>query len=142
MRQMVTKDIAGGGGKHSITTRLVGSRGDIGQCRRTETDKIRRTMKSRLVLPLLVLLLLPAGGAVAEGWRRELPPDERREIRQQMREQWQQRERLAPPQRAYDDGRPPRGRDFPPDERRRLRDEMREQHERDDRRGKRHRHDD
>jgi hypothetical protein len=52
------------------------------------------------------------------GDRRELPPDERREMRQQMREHWRQE---RPPH-----GEGPRWRGMEPDERLRLRDEMRE----------------
>lgn len=71
---------------------------------------------------LLLSLLGLAGGAWAQANWRDLPPDERRQMRQQMREHWQQdREirREEPP--------PPRWRDIPQEDRRRLRDDMREQ---------------
>ena len=75
-------------------------------------------------LLLLLCLLLPAAGVWAQGFWRDLPPDERRQMRQQMRdqmrEQWQQERELR-----RDDG-PPRWRDLPPEDRRQLREEMRE----------------
>ncbi len=92
-------------------------------------------MKSR-VFPLLLLIAL--FGAVApvvasgdgghgamcgpgRGWGdgRELAPDERREMRRQMREHWRQER----PPRAVGEQ---RWRNMDPEERRRLRDEMRE----------------
>ncbi|MDR0775735.1 MAG: hypothetical protein LBE81_03740 [Azonexus sp.] len=90
-------------------------------------------MKFRVFLLLLLVALFGAAApAVARndggygamrgpGWgdRRELAPDERREMRRQMREHWRQEH--SP--RA--DGKP-RWRSMDPDERRRLRDEMRE----------------
>lgn len=71
---------------------------------------------------LLLGLLGPAGGAWAQqgNWR-DLPPDERRQMRQQMREHWQQEREVRR------DEPPPRWRDIPQEDRRRLRDDMREQ---------------
>ena len=83
---------------------------------------VRAAMKRRLVLSLLLLSLLgSAGGVWAQGNWRELPPDERRQMRQQMREHWQQDREIRRDEAA------PRWRDVPPEDRRRLRDEMREQ---------------
>lgn len=80
-------------------------------------------MKRRLALSLLLLSLLGSVGNVwAQGHWRDLPPDERRQLRQQMREHWQQDRELR-----REEGPPPRWRDLPPEDRRRLRDEMREQ---------------
>jgi len=83
-------------------------------------------MNSRLILPVLIIALLgfsPSGFARDGG--RDLGPDERREMRQQMREHWQQDRRLR------DDG-DRRWRSMEPDERQRLRDEMREHRRRPD----------
>lgn len=78
-------------------------------------------MKHRLVLSLLLLSLLgSAGGAMAQGYWRDLPPEERRQMRQQMREHWQQEREIR-----RDEA--PRWRDVPQEDRRRLRDDMREQ---------------
>lgn len=86
-------------------------------------------MKRRLVLSLLFLSLLGSvSGVWAQAYWRELPPDERRQIRQQMREHWQQEREIR-----REDG-APRWRDVPQEDRRRLRDEMREQHGWQDRR--------
>lgn len=78
-------------------------------------------MKSRLVLSLILLSQLGlVGGVWAQAPWRDLPVEDRRQMRQQMREHWQQERELrreaAPPWR-----------DLPPEDRRRLRDEMREQ---------------
>lgn len=79
-------------------------------------------MKHRLVLSLLLLSLLgSAGGAMAQGYWRDLPPEERRQMRQQMREHWQQDNEI----RRHEGGR--RWREVPPEERRQMREEMREQ---------------
>jgi hypothetical protein len=79
-------------------------------------------MKRRLVLSLLFLSLLgSAGGTWAQAYWRDLPPDERRQLRQQMREHWQQEREIRRDEGA------PRWRDVPPEDRRQLRDEMREQ---------------
>lgn len=80
-------------------------------------------MKRLFALSLLLLSLLgSAGGAWAQqgNWR-DLPPEERRQLRQQMREHWQQEREIRREESA------PRWRDVPPEDRRRLRDEMREQ---------------
>ncbi len=83
-------------------------------------------MKKRLLVSLLLLQLAAIGGALAHGggWR-DLPPEERRQMRQQMREQWQQDRELR-----RDDGYEGRHRwrEVPPEDRRRMREEMRDQH--------------
>lgn len=80
-------------------------------------------MKRRLLLSLLLLLSL--SGSVGSAWAqarwRDLPPDERRQMRQQMREHWQQEREIR-----RDDG-PRRWNEVPPEDRRRMREEMREQ---------------
>ena len=80
-------------------------------------------MKSRLVPILLLLLSLlgSTGSAWAQVSWRDLPPDERRQMRQQMREHWQQDREIR-----REDG-PRRWQDVPLEDRRRLRDDMREQ---------------
>ena len=79
-------------------------------------------MKRLAACSLLLLSLLgSAGGAWAQAYWRDLPPDQRREMRQQMREHWQQERDIR-----REEG-PPRWRDIPPEDRRRLRDDMREQ---------------
>ncbi|MBK9782997.1 MAG: hypothetical protein IPP59_01640 [Betaproteobacteria bacterium] len=97
-------------------------------------------MKTRVVPCLLLLLSLlgSAGSAWAQASWRDLPPEERREMRQQMREHWQQDRNMR-----REEG-PRRWQEVPPEDRRRLRDEMREQgrgqgdHQRRDGRGGRH----
>ncbi|MBV2193000.1 MAG: hypothetical protein KUL81_06650 [Azonexus sp.] len=83
-------------------------------------------MKAFVTRSLLLLGLLGSvGGAWAQPHWRDLPPEERRHMRQQMREHWQherQHERELRREEA-----PPRWRDLPMEDRRRLRDEMREQ---------------
>ena len=120
-----------------MVTRIVGRRpGNIflhfrplAGWRRMDNDPVRDSrktdaMKRRFVLSLLLLSLLgAAGGAWAQPAWRDMPPDERRQMRQQMREHWQQ-ERETREMRGYDEA--PRWRDVPPEDRRRLRDEMRE----------------
>jgi len=80
-------------------------------------------MKRRLALTLLLLNLLGSTGGVwaQQGYWRDLPPDERRQMRQQMREHWQQEREIRRDESA------PRWRDVPPDERRQMRQQMREQ---------------
>ena len=80
-------------------------------------------MKPRLALTVLLLSLLgPTGGAWAQqGYWRDLPPEERRQMRQQMREHWQQEREIRRDEGA------PRWRDVPPEDRRQLRNELREQ---------------
>jgi hypothetical protein len=88
-------------------------------------------MKSRFILPVLLIALLglaPSGFARDGG--RDLGPDERREMRQQMREHWQQERRLR-------DDSDRRDRSMAPEERQRLRDEMREHRRRPDDGGRR-----
>lgn len=86
-------------------------------------------MKHRRFAFLLILLALTGSGAAwAQGRWRDLPPEERRQMREQMREHWQQREYRRdgePPREMLREA--PRWRDLPPEDRRRLRDEMREQ---------------
>lgn len=83
-------------------------------------------MKRRIALSLLLLSLLGSiGAASAQVYWRDLPPDERRQMRQQMREHWQQERELRRDAR-HDEG-PARWREVPMEDRRRLRDEMREQ---------------
>jgi len=89
-------------------------------------------------LVLLLSLLGSAGGAWAQAYWRDLPPEDRREMRQQMREHWRQDRNI----RQEDGGR--RWQDVPPEDRRRLREDMRQQgrwqgdHQRRDGRGGRH----
>ena len=80
-------------------------------------------MKRRTLLSLLLLLGLSGqvGGVWAEERWRDLPPDERRQMRQQMRDHWQQERDLR-----RDDA-PRRWGEVPPEDRRRMREEMREQ---------------
>lgn len=79
-------------------------------------------MKPRFVPSLLLLCLLgSAGGAWAQAYWRDLPPEDRREMRQQMREHWRQDRNI----RQEDSGR--RWQDVPSEDRRRLREDMREQ---------------
>lgn len=81
-------------------------------------------MKIHLVPCLLLLLSLlgsSAGSAWAQASWRDLPPEDRREMRQQMREHWQQDRNMR-----REEG-PRRWQEVPPEDRRRLRDEMREQ---------------
>lgn len=87
-----------------------------------ETSPSNHPMKRRLLLAMILVSLLgSAGGAWAQGYWRDLPPDERRQMRQQMREHWQQ-DRAA---RRDEGGR--RWQEVPPEDRRRMREEMREQ---------------
>ncbi|WP_153132819.1 hypothetical protein [Dechloromonas hortensis] len=81
-------------------------------------------MKRRILLSTLLLLGLlgPLGGVWAQAQWRDLPPEERRQMRQQMREHWQQDREFR---REEGGGR--RWQDVPPEDRRRMREEMREQ---------------
>jgi hypothetical protein len=79
-------------------------------------------MKRLFALSLLLLSLLGSAGDVwAQGYWRDLPAEDRRQMRQQMREHWQQEREFRRDEGA------PRWRDVPPEDRRRLRDDMREQ---------------
>ncbi len=82
-----------------------------------------KRIASILLVSLLAALALPAAAE-----RRELSPEERREVRQQMREHWS-RDNLGPVRQRDDAA--PQWRDLPPEERSRLRRELREQHDRD-----------
>lgn len=98
-------------------------------------------MKPRLTVFLLIsgLLLSAVGVQARDDWR-DIPPDERQELRQQMREQWQ-RQSFQPP-RQQPEALVPAWREFPAEERQRLRDELREQHDRRGHRGRRGRSED
>ena len=73
-------------------------------------------MKRLVALSLLLLSLLgSANGVWAQGYWRDLPPEDRRQLRQQMREHWQQEREIR-----RDDG-ASRWRDVPQEDRRRLR---------------------
>lgn len=80
-------------------------------------------------LILLLGLLGATGGVWAQGYWRDLPPDERRQMRQQMREHWQQEREVRRDEGAS------RWRDMPQEDRRRLRDDLREQRAWPDQRG-------
>ncbi len=98
-------------------------------------------MKRRPLLQILLLLSLlgSAGGVWAQGYWRELPPDERRQMRQQMREHW----RELPPEdrqrwREERQERRDRFQQMAPDDRSRLRDELRSRRENPDGGSQRH----
>ena len=80
-------------------------------------------MKRRLLL-LLVLFGLAdrIGPAMAQSNSRDLPPEERRELRQQMREHWQQR-----PDLRQGGGERRQWQDVPQEDRQRMREEIRQQ---------------
>ena len=86
-------------------------------------------MKLRIALSLLLASLLGSSMAWGQGYWRDLPPDERRQMRQQMREHWQQEREMR-----REDNAPARWRDLPPEDRQRMREEMRERHGGPDRR--------
>ncbi len=88
-----------------------------------ELKSMPAVMKRRVALSVLLLSLLGSAGGVwaQQGYWRDLPPDERRQIRQEMREHWQQEREIRQQEGA------PRWRDVPPDERRELRQQIREQ---------------
>lgn len=77
-------------------------------------------MKTARLTLCCFLLAVVSGGLWAQPHWRDLPPEERRQLRQQMREHWQQETGGAAGEAM------PRWRDLPPEERRRLRNEMRE----------------
>lgn len=89
----------------------------------SEIRVVLTAMKRLLALSLLLLSLLGSAGGVwaQQGNWRDLPPEDRRQLRQQMREHWQQEREIRREEGA------PRWRDVSPEDRRRLRDEMREQ---------------
>lgn len=85
--------------------------------------------RSILLLTLLASLLGTVTGVRAQGYWRDVPPEERRQMRQQMREHWQQ----LPPDRqhALREERRERREGFqqmPPEDRMRLRDDIRGRH--------------
>ncbi len=100
-----------------------------------------RKMKARSILALtLMSLMLTTGAAMAGDWRGDLPPDDRRELRRQMREHWQQES--GERRQVLHEDRPSHWRDLPREERQRLRDEMRQQNDRDWRHDRKRRRDD
>ena len=75
-------------------------------------------MKRLATCSLLLLSLLGSvGGASAQASWRDLPPEERRQMRQQMREHWRQEHDLQREEMRRDEFRreepPPRWRDLP-----------------------------
>lgn len=80
-------------------------------------------MNRRLLLSLLLLLGLSGllGSAWGQARWRDLPPEDRRQMRQQMREHWQQEREIRREEAVR------RWHEVPPEERRRLREEIREQ---------------
>lgn len=90
------------------------------------TTQIRPASVAMKRLLLSLLLLASLSGLAGNGWAqphwRDLPPDERREMRQQMREHWQQEREMR---RRDDGGR--RWQDVPAEDRRQMREEIREQ---------------
>lgn len=80
-------------------------------------------MKLRFV-PLLLLLGLscPQGMVWAQARWRDLPSADRQQMRQQMRDHWQNEGAYRQTQDVA-----PRWRDLPPEDRRRMREEIREQ---------------
>lgn len=81
-------------------------------------------MKRRILLSLLLLLGLSSAleSAWAQARWRDLPVEDRRQMRQQMREHWQQEREFR-----HEDGGPRRWHEVPPEDRRRMREEIREQ---------------
>jgi len=81
-------------------------------------------MKSRLVVPFLLLSLLGStvGAWAQQGRPRDLGPDDRRQMRQQMRDHWQQERELLRRDEA-----PRRWQEVPPEDRRQIREDLREQ---------------
>lgn len=79
-------------------------------------------MKRRIFPVMLLLLSLSGVGAAhAQAQWRELPPEDRRQMRQQMRDHWQQEREMRrdePPIRRWQE--------VPNEDRRRLRDDLRE----------------
>lgn len=81
----------------------------------------RLFMKPRLSIAIILLLsLVQAGGALAQGRWRDMPREERHQMRQQMREHWDQQREVRRDEREM------RFQDVPPEDRRRLREELRE----------------
>lgn len=80
-------------------------------------------MKFPASIFLLFALSAACQGALANGHWRDRSPDDRQQIREQMREHWHQggeRPAYAPDRQGG-----PRWREMPPEDRRRLREEMR-----------------
>lgn len=89
-------------------------------------------MKRFFFLLFVAMTLLAPLKSVQAGERwRDLQPEDRQEMRRQMREHWREQSARDYPQREAREPRPG-WRDVPPEERRRLREEMREMHERRD----------
>lgn len=78
---------------------------------------------SRFSCCCLMLVLLASPLAHAQVSWRDLPPEERRQLRQQMREQWQERDH----HRDMDAPPPRRWQEVPPEDRRQMRQQMREE---------------
>lgn len=92
-----------------------------------------RPMNLKSAFLMILLLALGMGSALSgEHWR-DLPPEERREIRKQMREHWLREYHGQHPEKGE---KPVHWKDLPVEERRRLRDEMREQYRREGGKGK------
>jgi len=85
---------------------------------------ISLVMKRRILLLLLLLLGLSSSldSVWAQARWRDLPAEDRRQMRQQMREHWQQEREFR-----HEDGGPRRWNEVPPEDRRRMREEIREQ---------------
>lgn len=132
---MVTRRLGCVGTKQSITTVTL-------RVRAVPFQSLAKTLKCLAMryrifsFPCALLLLVLAGSVHADGRWRDLPPEERQELREQMREQWQNRRERAQerPYRGH-------GEALPPEERQRLRDEMRQQQRLYPERERRHRRD-
>lgn len=132
---MVTRHLGRAGTKQSITTGTLRVHALPFQ---SPAKALKCTaMRYRIFSLFCVLSLLVLAGSVhADGRWRDLPPEERQELREQMREQWQKRRERAQ-ERPYRG----RGEALPPEERQRLRDEMRQQQRLHPERERRHRRD-
>ena len=80
-------------------------------------------MRFRSSLFLSLLLIALHDGASANSHWRDRSPDDRQQMRDQMREHWHQGGDRSGYSADRRDG--PRGRDMPPEDRRRLREEIR-----------------
>lgn len=94
-----------------------------------DNDRIETSLQSALFMTrrifLCLLLLAGLSASLESAWAqarwRDLPPEERRQLRQQMRDHWQQERELR-----RDEGGPRHWGDLPPEDRRRMREEIRE----------------